>query len=253
MTMRDRRPTAADTQYATTKINVGETERLVSLVSGGALALFGLPRRNVAGMALTAIAGELLYRGVTGHCPVYDALDVNTATTGWSDMVSVPHGAGIKVEKSVTINRPVEELYRFWHNFENLPRFMKHLESVSVMDDKRSHWVATGPAGTKVEWDAEIINDVPNEVIGWRSLENANVDNAGSVRFRPAPGGRGTQVEVTLNYAPPAGKVGAAVAKIFRQAPDQQITEDLHRFKQLMEAGEIPSTEGQPSGRAAGR
>jgi uncharacterized membrane protein len=249
MTMRDRMPTAAETQHPTTHINVAPTERLVSLVSGGALAVLGLTRRNVPGLAMSAVAGELLYRGITGHCPVYEALGINTAITGWSDMVSVPHGQGMKIKKSATINRSPEELYAFWRNFENLPRFMEHLESVRVLDDKRSHWVAKGPAGITVEWDAEIINEVPNEVIGWRSLENSQVDNAGSVRFERAPGNRGTVVEVTLNYAPPAGKVGAAIAKLLGEDPEQQISEDLQRFKQLMEAGEIPTTEGQPSGR----
>jgi uncharacterized membrane protein len=248
--MRDRMPTAAETQHPTTKINVGETERLVSLVGGGALAILGLTRRNLPGIALAAVAGELLYRGITGHCVVYDALDINTATTGWSDMVSVPHEQGTKFEKSVTINRSPEALYRFWRNFENLPRFMNHLESVKVLDDKRSHWVAKGPAGTRIEWDAEIINEAPNEVIGWRSLENAQVDNAGSVRFTPAPGNRGTVVEVTINYAPPAGKVGTAIAKLFGEEPEQQVSEDLYRFKQMMESGEVSTTEGQPSGRA---
>lgn len=156
----------------------------------------------------------------------------------------------IRVQKSIMISRPREDVYRFWHDFENLPRFMKHLESVQVHGDKRSHWVARGPAGKRVEWDAEVIADQPNELIAWRSLEGADVENSGSVRFESAPGGRGTIVRVEMEYLPPAGVVGALVAKLFGEEPAQQVEEDLHRFKQLLEAGEIITTEGQPAGRA---
>jgi uncharacterized membrane protein len=125
---------------------------------------------------------------------------------------------------------------------------MKHVESVSVLDEKRSHWVVRGPAGSTVEWDAEIINDEPNALIAWRSLDNAEVDNAGSVRFVPGPEGRGTEVRVVLDYIPPAGRVGKWVARLFGEEPSQQIHEDLRRFKRLMETGEIPTIEGQPTG-----
>jgi uncharacterized membrane protein len=147
------------------------------------------------------------------------------------------------------INKAPEELYRFWRNFENLPRFMNHLESVTPLGGDRSHWVAKAPAGARVEWDAEVYNEKENELIAWRSLEDADVNNAGSVRFRRAPNGRGTEVKVVLNYEPPGGKIGAAIAKLFGEEPGQQIEEDLHRFKQLMEAGEVPTTAGQSSGR----
>jgi len=226
---------------------------MISLIGGPALALFGLSRRNLGGIAMTALAGWMFYRGLTGHDPVYDAIDVNTATTGLSDMVSVPHGHGVRVDKTITVNRPVAEVYNFWHNFENLPRFMNHLEAVKVLDNKRSHWVAKGPAGTKVEWDAEIINDVPLQVIGWRSLPNSLVENAGSVRFSPAPNGQGTQVKVNLKYDPPAGKVGAAVAKLLGEAPEIQLDEDLHRFKQIMETGEVSTNQGSPSAQQTNR
>src|SRR5205814_3086482 len=135
------------------------------------------------------------------------------------------------------------ELYGFWKNFENLPRFMRHLERVQKIDEQRSHWVAKGPAGYSVEWDAEIINDEPGQVIAWRSLAGASVDNAGSVRFVPAPGGRGTEVRVVIDYIPPAGVVGWAVAKLFGREPKQEIAEDLRRFKQKMEMGEVATVE----------
>jgi uncharacterized membrane protein len=157
----------------------------------------------------------------------------------------------VRVAYAVTINRSPEELYRFWRDFQNLPRFMKHLKSVQALVDKRSHWVAKGPAGTKVEWDAEIVEDRSNEFIAWRSLEGADVDNVGSVQFERAPGGRGTVVRVNMWYRPPAGVVGATLAKLFGEDPEWQIKDDLRRFKQIMEIGEIITTEGQPAGRAS--
>ncbi|HUS15005.1 MAG TPA: SRPBCC family protein [Chloroflexia bacterium] len=143
------------------------------------------------------------------------------------------------VKKVVTIDRSPAELYSFWHNFEQLPRFMRHLEAVQVTGPGRSHWVAKGPAGKTVEWDAEITDDQPNERIAWRSLEGADVPNAGSVRFTPATGGRGTWVQVELEYDPPGGKAGALVAKIFGEEPEKQVYDDLRAFKQVMEVGEI--------------
>ncbi|MDT7603997.1 MAG: hypothetical protein QOF61_1994 [Acidobacteriota bacterium] len=233
-------------------VNVGETERWVSVIGGGALALYGLTRGNLPGVALALLGASAVYRGTTGHCYAYDAIGVNTAGTESDNQnVSVRGGRGVKVEKSLTINREPEELYSFWRNFDNLPRFMKHLEEVRVIDPQRSHWVAKAPAGTTVEWDAEVYNEKENELIAWRSLEGSEVDNAGSVHFTPAPGGRGTEVRVVLKYDPPAGIIGAAVAKLFGESPAQQIDEDLRRFKQLMEAGEVATTTGQPSGRAA--
>lgn len=151
--------------------------------------------------------------------------------------------------KTIWVNKPVEEVYRFWRNFEGFPRFMGHLEEVTVMDDKRSHWVARGPAGMTVEWDAEILEDVPNEHLAWRSMEGADIDNAGVVRFEKAPGGRGTIVRVETHYRPPAGTTGMIIAKLFGEEPEIQIDGDLRRFKQMIETGEITTTVGQPAGK----
>ena len=233
----------------TSNANVGTIERWLSVAAGGALAAYGLSRRSLRGALLTLPAGALLYRGVTGRSPLYRALGINTANPNRSPAASVGHGEGVKVERSVTITRPPDELYRFWRNFENLPRFMDHLESVEVIDERRSRWVAKAPAGRRVAWEAEIITERENELIGWRSLAGADVANAGSVHFRPAPGGRGTEVKVVLEYKPPVGPVGGAVARLFGEDPDQQVLEDLRHFKQVMEAGEVPTTDGQPSGR----
>ena len=157
----------------------------------------------------------------------------------------------VKVIKTILINRPPEELYRYWRDLQNLPRFMKNLESVEVIALKISRWTAKGPAVANVKWDAEITDDRCNEYIAWRSLEGADVENSGSVRFEAAPGGRGTIVSVEIEYSPPAGTLGATVAKIFGRAPEQEVEEDLRKFKQLMETGEIITTEGQPAGRSS--
>ncbi|MCU0495636.1 MAG: SRPBCC family protein [Chloroflexaceae bacterium] len=154
----------------------------------------------------------------------------------------------VQTEKAWTINKPADELYRFWRDFTNLPQFMKHLEAVTVLDERRSHWVARAPVGMTVEWDAEIVDERPNELIAWRSLPGAQVENSGSVRFVPAPGNHGTEVRVRLEYKPPAGAVGVAIAKLLREEPTQQVEGDVRRFKQLMEAGELPTNEGQPAG-----
>jgi len=235
--------------------NVGDTERTVSAAAGAILAIAGLARRGVPGIVMAAVGGGLIYRGVSGWCHLYQALGIDTAN-GESPAAAPEdyYEHGIHVEESFTIAKSPWELYEFWRNFENLPKIMSHLESVSVADDKRSHWVAKAPAiaGGKVEWDAEIINDEPNALIAWRSLENADVDNAGSVRFVPAPGDRGTEVKVVIDYIPPAGRVGKWVAKLFGEAPDQQIRQDLRKFKRVMETGEFATTKGQPRGTCGG-
>jgi uncharacterized membrane protein len=155
----------------------------------------------------------------------------------------------LTVRRSITIGKSREELDRFWRNFENLPRFMAHVEAVHVKGDKHSHWVVRGPGGTTVEWDAEIVEDRPNELIRWRSLPGADVSNAGVVIFEPSTGGRGTVVRVELEYEPPGGVFGATVAKLLGEAPEEQVPVDLMRLRQVLETGIIQSTEGQPAGR----
>jgi uncharacterized membrane protein len=223
-------------------INVGRNERLISGMAGVALGLYSLRQKRMRGLLLP-IAGSLISRAVTGRCPVNRAIGRNSAREdGWaSPVASVGRGEGIRVEQAVTINRPREEIYRFWRNFENLPRFMDHLEAVQVVDEQRSHWIAKGPAGTRVEWDAEIHNEIPGELIAWRSLPGSQVAHAGSVHFSPAQGDA-TEVRVLLRYDPPAGKVGAAVARLFGEEPSHQVAEDLRRFKQVMEAGDLAGT-----------
>lgn len=224
------------------RVNVGDAERWISSIAGGVLTTLGVRRSGLLGVALAVTGGSLIWRGMTGHCATYQALGIDRASD------SPGSSSNIDVRQSVTINRSPEELYQFWRNFENLPRFMNHLESVATIDQRRSHWVAKAPAGTTVAWDAEIISEQENESIAWRSLPDADVPNSGSVRFVPGPQGRGTEVHVTIGYHPPAGALGATVAKLFGEEPNQQVEEDLRRFKRLMETGEIATTEGQSRG-----
>jgi uncharacterized membrane protein len=150
---------------------------------------------------------------------------------------------GVHVIEAITINRPRNEVYAFWHNFENLPRFMEHLESVEVLNERRSRWKARAPAGASVEWEAETGEDRPNELIAWRSLPESDVPNSGSVRFRDAPGNRGTEVIVELKYQPPGGRLAALIAKLFGEEPHQQVKGDLRRLKQVMEIGEVVNSD----------
>jgi uncharacterized membrane protein len=230
-------------------VNVGRTERVISGLAAAAVAVVGLRRKRLRPLLLP-LAANLMSRAVTGRCPVNRALGRNTAKgRRVSPVASVQRGEGIKVEKSVVVNRPVREVYRFWRNFENLPRFMDHLEAVTVIDETRSHWVAKAPAGTRVEWDAVIHNEIEDELIAWRSLPGSDVSNAGSVHFTPLGDGSQTEVRVVLSYDPPAGKVGAAVAKLLGEEPSKQVEDDLRRFKQVMEAAEAPGNSRHPAGR----
>ncbi len=240
---------ATELPWQSADANVGDMERWASGAIGGILVVNGLRRGSFGGLAGALLGGSLLYRAFTGHCTAYSALGIDTAE-GKASKGPAEH-KGELVVKSFTINRPAEDCYKYWRDFTNLPRFMDHLESVEILagDGKRSRWTAKAPLGAKVTWDAEVIADEPNRLIAWQSLEGADIKNAGSVRFKPAPGGRGTEVSVELNYEPPAGKVGAAIAKLLGEEPDIQVREDLRRFKQVMETGEIATTEGQTSGR----
>jgi uncharacterized membrane protein len=204
-----------------------------SRVAGDALDLASL------GAAFTlpdAKRGRLAF--ATANVLAVTALDVICAK-----QLSANGSQGIHASGTTIVNRPPEEVYNFWRRFENLPRFMRHLESVEDLGDGRSRWRARGPAGMEVEWEATIVADDPGTVITWRSLENSDVDNAGAVRFESAPGGRGTIVKVNIEYNPIGGVLGAAFAKLFGEEPQQQLDEDLRRFKQVMEIGEVVVSE----------
>jgi uncharacterized membrane protein len=208
------------------------------------LALLGRALRSDASQTGRVAAATAAVVGVT----VLDALTAqqlhgeSRAGTG-----NGRRRGGVHVSRAITVNRPREEVYGFWRDLENLPRFMEHLESVRVLGQERSHWKARAPAGTTVEWDAETVEERPGELIAWRSLPGADVTNAGHVRFADAPAG-GTEVLVRLSYDPPGGKLAATIAKLFGEEPEIQVEQELIRFKNLMETGEIPTTEGQPRG-----
>lgn len=214
-------------------------EKLVWTGIGTAIAVAGLARRSRLGAVAAAVGGVLVYRGVRGEW---------TGVDEGAPGAVIPHERGIRVVKSVTIQRSAEDLYSFWQNLENLPSVMPHLESVQRIDDKRSHWKTKSVAGSTIEWDAEIIEEHEGRSIGWKTTDDSPVPHAGSVWFEPAPGNRGTELTVHLRYDPPAGKLGKSLAMLFHEEPGQQIAGDLQRFKQLMEAGEIATTEGQPRG-----
>jgi uncharacterized membrane protein len=229
-----------------TDVNVGDTERWLSAAGGGALILLGatraLTRGSLGGAALAVAGGLLVYRGVTGFCHLYDALGARRAPGRRSE--SPGHGTivgnlGVKVDKRITVDAPPERLFALWCNFENLPRFMSHLERVTVTGANRSRWAVRAPAGMTVEWEAEIINERPGELIAWRSIGNPMVDSAGSVRFARTPDGRGTVVDVSLQYNPPGGAVGHAVAWLFGEDAGRQIEDDLERFKRGVETGQL--------------
>ena len=241
--------------------NVNPAERVLSVAAGGALAAWAMRRKDLPGLLLGVLGGVLVERGVSGRCPVYGALGLTSAGPGLRPGPARLAGEGRpvqqhgraavldastarKIERAVTVyGKSPAELYAFWRNFENLPRIMEHLESVTVLDDRRSRWTVKGPAGSTVSWEAVINNEVPNELIAWKSVEGATVPNAGSIHFTEAPGERGTEVRVVLEYEPPVGKVGAAVARLFGEEPGLQVREDLRRFKQLVETGELPVSE----------
>lgn len=254
-----------------------EVARLIGAPSTNPLLMFGLGVREVmsgigilsekrpTGWVWSRVAGDMMDLGLlatafaaprankdrleaaTLAVAGVAALDLVCALQLSSKQARNGHVRGQHVAKSIAINRSPDELYHFWRNFQNLPQFMKHLESVHIIDDTRSHWRAKGPAGTSVEWDAEIIADKPGEMIAWRSLPGAQVENAGSVHFEPSPGDRGTVVRVKIEYNPPAGALGATVAKLLGEAPEVQIPGDLLRFKQIMEIGRVTPAGGHPS------
>lgn len=224
------------------KKNISDVERVISGAAGLALAAFGVSRRTPMGIVAALAGAGLAARGATGHCPM-------TAASGAKeeDRNEMPWNRSIDVKQSVTITRPREEVYAFWRNFSNLPRFMRHLEEVRVNSETHSTWTAKAPAGRQVCWDAMITEEIPNERIAWQSLDGSDVENWGVVRFEDAPGDRGTIVRVELSYSPPAGVLGALVAKFFGEEPKGQVADDLRRLRAILEAGEVPTTDGQPS------
>ncbi|HYG21056.1 MAG TPA: SRPBCC family protein [Ohtaekwangia sp.] len=226
----------------TSNLNVGLPERIASVMGGAVLTVAGLRNVNKKnGIVLLLTGGFLLARGLSGYCALNNYLGRNTA----QKKVSALEATG-----TFTINKPRAEVYSYWRKLENLPMFMKHLDQVIQTGANRSHWTARVPGGLHLSWDAEIIEDRPDEFISWSSLPGSQIDHAGEITFRDAPSLQATEIHASISYRLPAGDVGSVAGKLFNPLVENMIKEDLRRFKQVMEAGEIPTIEGQPSGRA---
>jgi uncharacterized membrane protein len=232
--------------------NVGDLERIASVAVGGLLGFLAFRQRNALGAGLGLLGLALAGRGVAGRCGIYRRAGIDTTSR-----LKLPRGyklpalgAGgsrdVSVEQSITLNNSRRDLYERWRRLEDLPRYLRHIESVQVIEGgRRSHWVARGPLGVRAEWDAEIIDDRPDEWIAWRSLPGSDIENEGEVRFTDAPAGRGSELRVKLCYRPLGGSV---LSPLLSKITNHELREDLRRFKQAVEAGEIPSTDGQPHG-----
>lgn len=225
--------------------NVGGHERLISAAAGVGLGLAGLTLGKGRGLLLTAMGGGLIYRAVTGHCYTYGILGISTAER--NPATAVPAQQGVKVEQSIHVNRPAEELYRFWRNLGNLPEVMRHLKRVDTLDSQRSRWVADGALGKEIAWDAEIINERENDMIAWASLPGSEVETAGSVHFKPRDSGCGTDVVVSIKYNPPGGKLATHVTSWLGAGLAQKLDEDLRHFKQRMESADAVTAAVQPN------
>jgi len=224
------------------RINLSRPERIVSILGGAALAIYGISRRDWPGLSLAVVGGGLAFRGITGHCSVYDALDVSTASDSRDPK-------GVHVEESIVIDKSAEELYGFWRDFENHALISDYLDSVKITGDRTSHWTARGPGDRILEWDAEVINDRPNELIAWQTLPGGDIEHAGSVLFIPVKDGSGTEVHVTMQYYPPAGRIGAGIAMLLHREPSIQTADTLKRLKRLMETGSLFATKDRSHGR----
>lgn len=220
-------------------VNVSNNERFISAFAGGFLLYKAVSGKKVS--LLKAGAGAfLLYRAVSGNCPVYSALKKPRL----QDPVQ-----NINVRAVVTVNKPKDEVYHFWRNLENLPSFMTHLKSVTTMDNGQSHWEAKLPGmPTTISWDATIVKDEPGSLLGWNSLPGSTIDNAGKVTFTDA-GENGTEVRIVFTYRAPLGPAGESIARLLNPLFKNMIREELRNFRRYMESGEIPTIEGQPSGR----
>jgi uncharacterized membrane protein len=212
-------------------------ERALCTMGGGALALYALNRLSRWHIGLAVAGAALVYRGLTGHCPVYHTAGFTTANPS--------QDTGLHLQKTLTVHKPLDEVYHSWRHLENLPRFMPHLDSVQRIDSRRSHWVATGPFGINLVWDAEITEERPPELIAWRSLPGTNPRHEGMVRFHQASPSHGTEVQVSMIYHPPGGVAGAAFAKMLKTVAVHNMQEDLRRFKQMLETGEIATGANQ--------
>jgi uncharacterized membrane protein len=226
--------------------NIGEEERLISGAVGilGGFLVYWSSRKHKSWALASIPALYLIYRGLTGNCPLFDLLKSDSKEIV-PPSASVRHQQGTKIESSIFINRPVEHLFHFWKDPSNLPMFMSHIESVTPLPDHRSHWVARGPARMDFEWDAIIHHEIDHRSISWRTLEGSDVMHAGSVQFKDTPDRTITELKVEINYVPPAGELGKFFAKILGEDPQKQLDEDLVNFKYKVESANLREIEFQ--------
>jgi uncharacterized membrane protein len=234
--------------------NVSQGERAASVALGGALLLYGLSRRSLGGVALAVVAGDLLYRGISGRSPLYQALGMSTASPAMpSRREATLFARAPETARAMTIAKSADDLYRLWHEPQVLSRIMGHFAEVTATGAGRTHWVARAPRGQRLEWDAQVVEDRPGELIHWKSVGDTRIPNEGTVRFRPAPGNRGTEVILRFRFHPPGGALGETAARLLRIVPSMLAEKALRRFKSLVETGEIPTTAHQPAARRGGR
>ena len=212
-------------------VNVGQTERMLSAIAGGALALYGLRRGSLGGLLVAAVGAALGYRGISGNCQLYEKLGIDSAAAR-------PNvgNLGIKIDKEIVVNAPPERLYGIWRNFENLPKILSQIERVEILSPTRSRWTLNAPVS--ISWEAELINDKLNQLIAWRTVGNQSVEHAGSVTFEPIGDGS-TRVHVSLQYDPPGGQIGHAVASLFSEDAGSKVEQDLANFKRAVEEGRL--------------
>jgi uncharacterized membrane protein len=220
-------------------INVGFYERIVNVAVGGALVAYGLRKRGFGGILMAAGGGFLAYRGTTGYCPIFERTGIDTTSAGPEK--------GIVIHRAITIERPIEEVYRFWRDPRNMPQFMSHIENVEARGEGMSHWKARfGRFG--VEWDSRVTTDEPNRCIAWQSFGESRLPNQGRVEFVEAPGGRGTEVHLELRFQPPGREAGMVLAPVLKTTTKAQIASDLSRLKQILETGEVATAAMRPEG-----
>jgi len=235
------------------EVNIGHFERGASLTLGLALIALALGQRRVRGAFTYGLLGSYLsWRGATGHCAVYDALDTGSAEDEEDERLDAGGHDDVSIDAAATIACSPDEAYAFFRRLENLPRFLAFVDSVQPIDATRSRWTGRTPSGGRLEWEAEILEDRPGELIAWRSRPGAFVHHAGAVRFRPAPGDRGTEVRLEVEFEPPAAPLGRALAHVLGRATAYLAEEDLRRLKQILEAGETATTRGQSRGAPEG-
>jgi uncharacterized membrane protein len=237
-----------DARRAESRINVGEVERWASAIGGGLMMMHGLRRGTFGGLAMALLGGAFVYRGTTGHCQAYEALNIDTSGKHRADDEEHVH-KGVLIKHTVTIHRTPMEIYEFVKDPANHHRYMAHVESVEAGDDGTFCWAIEGPLGSTWRFRSRHINEEPGHIVAWRTLPGSDIESAGAIRLEPTWDGRGTDVTMEINFEPPAGVVGMALARLLGHNPDAQVRGNLRRLKELLEAGEVPMVHGQMAGR----